>query len=358
LSEEKTRLWIERPYQDGDETKLPVLYEDATGNWIGISAWRWLFMNAPAGKGYTWLADHDGFLAGQYSIVPVDMMIQGKRVRAAQSVDTMTHSNYRKQGIFLALARNVYEKAKNDNVSLIYGFPNQFSFHGLTDHLGFTTLPNVKKFLRPVKIDDAITAKLKIPVISSVLGYISRLFFDMFFPIHSKSDADVEIKSVSRFPDETDKLFESLSGKFPNMVIRDKRYLNWRYPDRPNKEYGLILAYRGKVLSGYCVTGTAERRGLKIGCIMDIFADPSDSKTISLLIGNALKAMFKKNVIALTCLITDRSPFVKYLKKAGFIFQMPPLSYNVKILLPQEVDMEKLKDPSMWHITFGDTDFV
>jgi GNAT superfamily N-acetyltransferase len=358
LSEEKKRLWVERPYQDGDENKLSVLYEDATGKWIGIDAWRWLFMNAPAGKGYIWFADHDGFLAGQKSNVPVDMMILGKRVHAAQSVDTMTHSNYRKQGIFLALARNVYEIAKNDNVALIYSFPNQSSFHGLTEHLGFTTLANVKKFLRPVKIDDAITAKLKIPVISSLLGYISRLIYDLFFPIHSGSHADVEIKSASRFPVEAEKLFESLSGKFPNMVVRDTRYLNWRYPDRPNKEYEILLAYRGKVLSGYCVTGTAERRGYNIGYIMDIFADPSDSKTISLLIGNALKAMFKKNIVAVTCLITDRSHFVKFLRKAGFIFQMRGLSYNVKVLSPQEVDVEKLKDLSMWHITFGDTDFV
>lgn len=358
MAEEKERLWIARPFKDGDEKKLPVLYEDTIGEWIGDHAWRWLFMDAPAGKGYTWFADHDGFLVGQYTIVPVDMMILGRRVHATQSVDTMTHSKYRKQGIFIALAPKVFEEAKNDNVVLVYGFPNKFSYHGCTKCLDFVTFTNLKTLLRPDKINDAFTVKLKIPLLSSFLGYIIRLFFNLFFPVHSTGDSDVAIKSVSRFPDEIEKLFESLSGKFPNMVIRDTVYLNWRYPDRPNKEYEIILTYRGKVLSGYCVTGTMERRGLKIGCIMDIFADPSDSKTISLLIGNALKAMYKRNMTAATCMINDGSPFVKHLKRAGFMFSVRDFPYIIRVLHPEEVDLEKLRDMSKWHITFGDTDFV
>jgi hypothetical protein len=358
MAEEKKRLWIERPFQDGDEIKLPVLYEDTIGEWIGSDAWRWLFMNAPAGKGYTWLADHDGFLAGQYTVVPVDMMILGRRVRTTQSVDTMTHSKYRKQGIFLTLARDVYEEARNDNVVLVYGFPNENSHPGFIKHLDFITLTNAKTFLRPVKIDDAITVKLKIPVISSVLGYISRLIYDLIFPLKSGNRADVQIKSASRFPDEAEKLFESISGEFPNMVVRDTRYLNWRYPDRPNKEYEILLAWRGEILSGYCVTGKTGRLDLKIGCIMDIFADPSDSKTISLLIGNAVKAMFKKNMVAVGCMINDGSPFVKHLRRAGFLFSVRNFPYIIRILHPEEVDIEKLRDMSKWHITFGDSDFV
>lgn len=358
MAEEKKRLWIERPFQDGDEKKLPVLYEDTIGEWIGDHAWRWLFMDAPAGKGYTWFADHDGFLAGQYTIVPVDMQILGRRVRTTQSVDTMTHSKYRKQGIFLALARDVYEEAKNDNVVLVYGFPNENSHPGFIKHLEFITLTNAKTLLRPVKIDDAITAKLKIPVISSVLGYISRLFYDLIYPIKSGNTADVEIKSASRFPDESDKLFDTISGNFPNLVVRDTRFLNWRYVDHPKKEYEILLAYRGGTLSGYCVTGMMERRGLQVGCIMDIFADPSDSKTISLLIGNAVKAMYKKNMTAVTCMINDSSPFVKYLKRAGFRFSVRDFPYIIRVLHPEEVDLEKLRDMSKWHITFGDADFV
>jgi hypothetical protein len=358
MSKEKKKSWIPRKFEDGDEGALQPLYENATGNWPGINAWRWLFHDAPAGNAYTWLADHDRLLAGQYSIVPIDMQICGKRLRGAQSLDTMTHSNYRMQGIFVSLAREVYKEAAGNGIGVVYGFPKSNSFPGLVRHLEFAHLADIKASLRPLRAGAALKAKLKIPIVPGLAGRVGQAAFDLFYSFSPKDRRGVTVETASEFSDEVDKLFESLSGVFANMVVRDARFLNWRYTDRPNRDYDIFLAYRGGALCGYCVIGSTERRGFKIGCIMDIFTDPSDRDVFSVLVGRALHAMLDKNAVVASCMITNGSPFEKYLKRLGFIFLGREFPYVFRVLKPGESDAAGLADMSSWHISYGDTDFI
>jgi len=77
------------------------------------------------------LAFDNDLLASHYAIV------ETRNSGVFLSLDTMTHPDYRKRGLFFDLATMVYEKAKKSNIDVVYGFPNKNSFHALSKRLNW-----------------------------------------------------------------------------------------------------------------------------------------------------------------------------------------------------------------------------
>ncbi|MEX2234735.1 MAG: GNAT family N-acetyltransferase [Cyclobacteriaceae bacterium] len=69
--------------------------------------------------------------AAFYGVLPCHFQLKGERILAAQSGDTMTHPDHRRESLFLRLATETYSLAKKNNIQFIFGFPNQNSFRGL-----------------------------------------------------------------------------------------------------------------------------------------------------------------------------------------------------------------------------------
>jgi hypothetical protein len=68
--------------------------------------------------------------AAFYGLVPCHFSINNEKFLAAQSVDTMTHHNHRKKGLFQLLAEKTYALARSEGIQFIFGFPNQNSYPG------------------------------------------------------------------------------------------------------------------------------------------------------------------------------------------------------------------------------------
>ena len=77
-----------------------------------------------------YLAYDKGTPIAYYGVIPCFMRIKGKVILAAQSADTMTHPQYRKQGLFAQLAKLTYELCEKEGIRLFFGFPNQNSLPG------------------------------------------------------------------------------------------------------------------------------------------------------------------------------------------------------------------------------------
>jgi hypothetical protein len=65
-----------------------------------------------------------------YGVIPCFFQLNGKKVVAAQSADTMTHPDHRKKGLFQNLALKTYALAAELDIKFVFGFPNQDSYPG------------------------------------------------------------------------------------------------------------------------------------------------------------------------------------------------------------------------------------
>ena len=123
-----------REYRDGDEKGILELTEAVYGKvadeaqWLKL--WRWMYDDNPAGKARIYLAEHNGRIISQRTVIPLRMKIGEKITKGSQNVNLMTHPAYRNQGLFSALEELNLKKLEATGIEITYSFPSPLSYPG------------------------------------------------------------------------------------------------------------------------------------------------------------------------------------------------------------------------------------
>jgi hypothetical protein len=86
-----------------------------------------------------------------YGVIPCFLDTDNGKFLAAQSADTMTHPGFRFKGMFVELSNLTFALCKQLGIRLIFGFPNQNSYHGAVTKLGWKLTEMMTCFMIPVK---------------------------------------------------------------------------------------------------------------------------------------------------------------------------------------------------------------
>ena len=86
-----------------------------------------------------------------YGVVPCFIKFENELILVAQSTDTMTHPEYRYQGMFVELSTMTFDLCKKLNIRLVFGFPNENSYHGAVTKLGWIETERMNLFTIDVK---------------------------------------------------------------------------------------------------------------------------------------------------------------------------------------------------------------
>lgn len=81
-----------------------------------------------------------------YAVIPCFLNYNGRQVLSAQSADTMTNPNYRFKGLFVELSNITFRLCRQQGIALIFGFPNQNSYHGAVNKLGWQITETLNYF--------------------------------------------------------------------------------------------------------------------------------------------------------------------------------------------------------------------
>lgn len=148
------RNWSIRPYRIGDEHEILSLWkvvhperEYNREKWLRW--WTWQYKENPAGSSAIWIAEDNGKIVGQYALISELVKVYDNLSIIYQSVDTMTHPNYRRQGMFIMLARAAYQSIENNDTHIIFGFPNNQSLPGFIGELNFHVILNIPLIVKP-----------------------------------------------------------------------------------------------------------------------------------------------------------------------------------------------------------------
>lgn len=317
--------WVCRDYVKGDEVKILGLFKTVFDREMCLDFWNWRFIKNPFGQGIIKLLFDKNNLIGHYAVVPVHVKVGDDVVIAGLSMTTMTHPEYRKQGIFSFLAGKVYRQAKVKGFSFIYGFPNENSYHGFIENLGWNDVGNgTLNILYRKRTPEKEVAGIK------------------------------DVYRIEKFDNSIDLLWNRIKKKYKVIVPRTKEFLNWRFFENPDVKYEKYIIKNKNGVMGYVVLKIFKDMDLRIGHIVDMLAIDDDCTDKLLQI--SYDYFKRENVKVLSCWMQDCNMYVNKLKEHGFIKESIKNYFGAIYLGENDKNILPFMNFSEWHITMGDSD--
>lgn len=92
----------------------------------------------------------DNQVVAYYGVIPCFIQFGNEIILSAQSADTMTHPKYRYKGMFVELSNITFDLCRKLGIRLVFGFPNQNSYHGAVNKLGWKMTETMVCFIIPI----------------------------------------------------------------------------------------------------------------------------------------------------------------------------------------------------------------
>jgi hypothetical protein len=317
-------------YKEGDEIKILELFELAFKKSLSKSFWDWRFKNNPFGKelmiNLMW---EDNILAGHYAVSAIEIDINNETIQASLSGTTMTHPNFQGRRIFSDLAISLYDRIhKDQDIALVYGFPNNKSHYGLVKNILWEDLGIISNFSKKINIvkQDNNSNNFKLNLLSD---------FNHEHEVFIKN----KIKELG----------------FNISIKRSEKYLNWRYLKCPINNYYCFEIRENEELQGIVIFKIYENKGSESQIdIMEFICEPDYStikNTLDLIVDFLAKEEFSEITLNMWLSLYDARHLL--FEKLNFQIGMPLTYMCAKPFSEKYKDITNFKD---WYISMGDSD--
>ena len=201
-----------RFYQTGDEEGITVLFKQIFGREMTLDEWRWKYQSLGE-KVYSVVGENSsGKIVAHYGLIPHRMVFEGKEGRTVMIADVMVDANYRGMKSLKKLVKFPEEPVRAGGVPFGYGFPGE----------NILMLPAEKLGLFE-RVEDVMEASKEI----GREGHNVRRYLFSFFELGCRDE-------------RIDELWKAFRETFPVMIIRDRRFLEWRYERHPLHRYTVL----------------------------------------------------------------------------------------------------------------------
>lgn len=307
-------------YTEGDETSILDLFEITFKKRMSLEYWNWRFdNNIFSNEKFISLAWNKRLLIGHYAVSPLEIVYDNNLLKAGLSMTTMTHPEYGGLGIFPMLAKHTLHSLKDENYSMILGFPNNNSHYGFINGLKWKDINYIAvSTLQKIDFEKKINLNVEYLIPENIDDKIARTFFN--------SESVLQINKTAK-------------------------YLTWRYLCHPENSYK-ILGIDDCFVIYKCYNSTKEKGKVEID-IMEI----SNNLSINILI-NILSVIFttEENIFCINCWLNIHSAKYKIYEKIGFKLNSPIFYFSNKMIVDNYELSEKALNFKNWDISFGYSD--
>jgi GNAT superfamily N-acetyltransferase len=303
---------------------------------------RWWFDDNPAGEGIVSLAVDGDEVVGVAAMSFFRTVLDGTVTRLAIPVNVATDARYRGQGIFSTLEQENEAAAIEAGSPLTVTFPNARSYPIFLARLGWTDLPKLRLWARPLRVGAVIRYLLGRP--GGRRGGLR--------PAQTSGWAPFDVRPIGRFGPDFDEVGRAAGRVYGNHFVRDAEYFNWRYLDSP-RDYRCFGAYQDGRLAAVAVVGHTSKHGVSAGFLADLVVDPGHVSVLRPLLARALDEV-RGGADALVLLPPRDRAQRRALLRAGFA----PTNKRLRFIgkpLHDGAPLETRGDA--WHFTLGDFDF-
>jgi GNAT superfamily N-acetyltransferase len=365
-----TRDWRPVLYTEADTDALAAFCQAQPGKAAAISAEyvRWQHGANPAGLARVGLAKVYGseHIVGVIWLVPLKIQVGDEVVLGSQSLYALVHPDYRRQGIMSTLAAFCEESGRQQAYRFSYGFPNPRSYPGFVGRMGWADVGEASLFLRPLNTRRLVTRRLGEGGLQRAMGALGGASSGLLFrPRRLPAEAAAtSVEVIDGTDPALDDFWLRVRAKYPVMVVRDRRFLDWRYCQIPGRDYSLRAARQ----DGHIVATAALRRttieGVACGMVVDLLVEPSARGRLGgeLLLDHAAGHFEQQDLDLAGCLMLPHAEEAGVLRHQGYVRcprALQPQPFRVVVRVPSgEPHSKQLLELRNWFLTMGDFDAV
>jgi hypothetical protein len=294
----------------------------------GPQDWSWAFEANPAGR-RVFVAVHSGDVVAQYAALPVRMLVEGQERTFAQIVDSLVVPEHRaglkRPGLFVEVGRAFFDACAGEEKSVVfYGWPVESAWRIGERFLGYRLLRAQLVLVRE--------------------------------PGDGPSALPEGVVLIERFDQEARGLYDRCCGSWGASAIRDDRYLNWRYVDRPGHAYVRLGVRDGEgILRGLVVLRTLDFL-LPRTCVIADWLVPANELDVALLLFEAVLAHARAAGANAICAVQPEwSSWFPWFQERGCRVHPTDYSLLARSFHPR-FDLDWLRE--RWWYQLGDSDLI
>lgn len=316
--------------------------------------YQWLFAGNvfnPEGNHLFHVArDGDKVIASD-GLLPVPVLIGGKRLLAAWSIKTMTHPDYQRRGIFREMTEYSLTRARELGIQLILGFANSESYPGY-EKFGWTFLLERQAALRPLDIQSGLAKRGLFKHLAGLGNSLYQSWDRRRIATLAKEAGAIEAAILPAAPPVVEAIWSRMKTAFSLLVERNYNYINWRYNQRPRQDYKFVLASD----AGNPLAMLVFRITNSNACIIVDYLGPRQSPALPALFYKTIQHCREQAVRYI--IISSGIAFDSNLKQYGFKPLTAPLSNNMFIACPLEgsMDLSAMQTEANWFFSYGDSE--
>ncbi|MGH2787266.1 MAG: GNAT family N-acetyltransferase [Actinomycetota bacterium] len=263
MSELGTAVTVDvRPYVDADEPEVLDLLMSSMGEGPAggrtSEFFRWKHVHNPFGRSFMLVAEADGRIVGLRAFMRWGFAVGGEALNAVRAVDTATHPDYRRLGIFSRLTARALDDLVEE-ADLVFNTPNEKSLPGYLK-LGWEVVGKVPFCIRPMR-----------PV-----AFASRI---RSRKSGGASDARPSLEATRaavllQHGLEVDWLLERAVHEDRRFrTLRSVSFLRWRYAETPF-DYRAVVSEGEEGLNGFAIFRVRPRGRLWETTVSELVVDP------------------------------------------------------------------------------------
>lgn len=258
-----------RPYTDDDEPRVldllrQTLGEGPAGN-RSAEFFTWKHLESPFGPSFMLVAEADGQIVGLRAFMRWHFRSGERILNAVRAVDTATHPNYQRRGIFSKLTNEALSSLR-DSVDFVFNTPNANSLPGYLK-MGWKRAGRLPVLIRPCR-----------PMaFARGLGSIKS----SLEPSRGRPDIAADTAAELFFDSDVTRLLERTDDQGDRLqTTRTVDYLKWRYAQAPHLDYRVVREFDAGRLCGLAIFRVRPRGILWESSIADMVVVPGDHRTL------------------------------------------------------------------------------
>lgn len=338
-----------RRYEPSDENQILMLLKSTVGESPTVQFtpefWQWKHFQNPFGASYAILAyDEDSSkVIGLRAFMRWQFRLGDRVLQAVRAVDTATHRDYHRMGIFSNLTKRAVEDVKAAGVDFVFNTPNQYSMPGYLK-MGWHYVAKIQPLVKNLNYPRVAAGLLRYMLgVKGPDTFASEDFFRL---------KATPVKVLLEKEDQLKKLIDSDVQLNEGLIQTDRSwaYLNWRYGRHPYLNYYSVFIEEKGQLKGCLIFRPNVRYNLREVIVNEMLLLDRKEELVRQLF-STLKTRLE--VDYLIAYFSGGEFYRKALRTQGFV-RVPRLGMNLTVNV---LNRNLGQDPRMmenWALALGD----